>query len=43
MQRLQLRPEQTRQMAWIDLGNDNKLATEILTRIGNKLEAKNKK
>jgi hypothetical protein len=43
MQRLQLRPEQKRQMAWIDLGNDTRLATEILTRIGNKLEVKDKK
>ncbi|MHC4184882.1 MAG: hypothetical protein ACYSUC_00410 [Planctomycetota bacterium] len=43
MQRLQLRPEQKRQMAWVNLGSDTKLATEILTRIGNRLEVKDRR
>jgi hypothetical protein len=33
MQRLELSPEQKKGMAWVDLGNDTKLATEILKRI----------
>jgi hypothetical protein len=43
MQRLQLRPEQQRQMAWVSLGSDTKLAAEILARIRNKLETEDKK
>lgn len=33
MQRLELRPEQKKKMAWIDLDKDVRLATEILKRI----------
>ena len=33
VQRIQLHPEQKADMAWIDLGNDGQLATEILKRI----------
>ena len=33
MQKLKLSPEQKRGMAWIDLGKDARLATEILQRI----------
>jgi len=33
MQRLQLSPEQKKDMTWIDLGKDTRLATEILQRI----------
>jgi len=36
-QRLKLNPEQKRDMAWIDLGSDTKLATVILKRIENKI------
>ncbi|UCG56981.1 MAG: hypothetical protein JSU70_19215 [Phycisphaerales bacterium] len=39
-QRLQLRPEQQTGMAWIDLGNDTKLATEILNRTSSRLDAR---
>lgn len=37
MQRFELSPEQSRDMAWIDLGRDEQLETEILSRIKNKL------
>jgi hypothetical protein len=33
MQRLEISPEQKKNMAWVDLGNDVRLATEILKRI----------
>jgi len=33
LQELKLHPEQKRDMAWVDLGNDTNLATEILKRI----------
>ena len=33
MQSLKLNPEQKADMAWVDLGNDKRLATEILKRI----------
>jgi len=33
LQRIQLHPEQKAKMAWIDLGKDGRLATEILKRI----------
>ena len=33
MQRLKLRPEQKKQMAWVNLDKDTKLAAEILKRI----------
>ena len=33
LQRIQLHPEQKADMAWIDLGKDGQLATEILKRI----------
>jgi hypothetical protein len=35
-QRLKLYPDQEQQMAWIDLGKDDKLAGEILKRIEKK-------
>jgi hypothetical protein len=37
MQRLKLTPEQQRSMAWISLGKDTRLATEILRRIEEQL------
>jgi protease II len=33
IQKLEISPEQKKNMAWIDLGNDIRLATEILKRI----------
>lgn len=36
IQRLKLNPEQKKGMAWVDLGRDQKLATEILRRIENR-------
>lgn len=33
IQRLELHPQQKKGMAWVDLGNDTRLATEILKRI----------
>jgi hypothetical protein len=33
LQRLKLNPEQKEEMAWIDMGSDKRLATEILKRI----------
>jgi hypothetical protein len=33
LQRLKLNPEQKKEMAWIDLGSDTRLAAEILKRI----------
>ncbi len=33
LQRLKLNPEQKKEMAWIDLGRDSRLETEILKRI----------
>ncbi len=33
MQMLELHPQQKKGMAWVDLGNDTRLATEILKRI----------
>jgi hypothetical protein len=43
MQKLILRPEQKKQMAWVNLDKDTKLAAEILKRIEEKLKAKSKK
>jgi hypothetical protein len=40
MQNLKLHPEQEKRAAWLDLGRDGELETEILERIGNKLAAK---
>jgi len=37
MQTLKLHPEQKKTMAWVDLGKDTKLATEILKRISSML------
>jgi hypothetical protein len=42
MQKLELNPEQQKNMAWIDLGRDEQLATKILKRIENTLNAKMK-
>jgi hypothetical protein len=42
MQKLELNPEQQKNMAWIDLGRDEQLATKILKRIENTLYAKMK-
>ncbi len=38
MQRFEVRPQQQRGMAWIDLGEDPQLAAEILKRITERLE-----
>jgi len=43
LQRLELYPEQKKQMAWIDLGSDTRLAVEILKRIEYNAKSKNKK
>lgn len=43
MQTLKLYPEQKRQMAWLDLGKDTRLSTEILRGIEAKLKVKNKR
>ena len=40
IQRLTLHPEQEKEMAWIDLGSDRQLATEILKRISSTLDAR---
>jgi protease II len=40
MQRLIINPEQKRLMAWIDLGKDTLLETEILKRISSMLDAR---
>ena len=37
MQHLRLRPEQKKQMAWLDLGSDPQLETEILNRVEKRL------
>jgi hypothetical protein len=42
MQSLELRPGQRKQAAWIDLGEDDKLAGRILERIEKKLPAQTK-
>ncbi len=42
MQKLELNPEQQKNMAWVDLGRDEQLATKILKRIENTLNAKMK-
>ncbi len=41
IQTLRLHPEQKTAMAWVDLGQDAKLATEILKRIEKRLTAEN--
>jgi len=38
LQRLKLNPYQERNMAWIDLGNDKRLKTEILLRIAERIK-----
>jgi hypothetical protein len=38
VQRLNLTPYQERNMAWIDLGKDDRLTTEILRRIEDRLQ-----
>jgi hypothetical protein len=38
LQRLKLNPYQERNMAWIDLGNDERLTTEILRRIEERIQ-----
>jgi hypothetical protein len=43
LQKLELYPEQKKGMAWIDLDNDTRLATEILERIRKQLESKSNK
>jgi len=43
MQRLVLRPEQEKGMAWLDMGEDSRLSTEILKRIEKKLKVKSQK
>ena len=40
MQRMELHPEQKKGMAWVDLGRDNRLETEILKRIEKRLKGK---
>jgi len=40
IQRLKLHPEQKRAMAWVDLGNDKRLSTEILKRIEKRAKSK---
>jgi hypothetical protein len=40
IQVLELHPEQKKDMAWIDLGSDSQLATEILKRISSILDAR---
>jgi len=42
IQRLNLDPEQKKQMLWIDLGSDPKLATKILKRIEKKIAQRQK-
>jgi hypothetical protein len=39
MQKLRLRPEQKKQMAWLELGNDTQLATLILKRMEEQIAA----
>ena len=39
MQKLELHPEQKKSMAWVDLGNDTMLATEILKRIEKRVKS----
>lgn len=43
MQRLILRPKQQKEMAWLDMGEDSRLSTEILKRIEKKLIVKSQK
>jgi len=43
IQTLKLHPEQKIDMAWVDLGQDARLAAQILKRIGEKLKAESKK
>lgn len=43
MQRLILRPKQKEEMAWLDMGEDSRLSTEILKRIEKKLIVKSQK
>jgi hypothetical protein len=38
LQRLELNPYQERNMAWVDLGNDERLTTEILRRIEKRVQ-----
>jgi len=33
VQRLQINPEQRKQMSWVDLGDDSELAAEVLNRL----------
>jgi hypothetical protein len=40
MQRLELNAEQRRGMAWIDMGGDGRLETEILKRVEGRLKGK---
>lgn len=40
IQRLRLHPEQKEKMAWIDLGSDRQLATDILKRISSMLDTR---
>lgn len=40
LQRLKLNPHQERNMAWIDLGKDERLTTEILRRIEDRVQRK---
>lgn len=40
IQVLELHPEQKQEMAWVDVGSDNQLATEILKRISSRLDAR---
>jgi hypothetical protein len=43
MQELRLRPDQEKEMAWLDMGQDSRLSTEILKRIEAELETREKK
>ncbi|GAI80531.1 unnamed protein product [marine sediment metagenome] len=39
MQRLELHPKQKKSMAWVNLGSDTMLATEILKRIEKRVKS----
>jgi hypothetical protein len=41
LQKIKLNPEQEAGMAWVNLGRDGRLETEILKRIENRLTAEN--
>jgi len=43
MQKLKLHPKQQEYMTWLDMGNDTRLSTKILKRIGKKLKVKSQR